>query len=99
MPRERVAEVGAFFATQGPITHCYLRPTYPDWPYNIFTMVHSQKVSNCDEFLVSMSEKTGLKDYATLYPYKEYKKIRLLYFTGEIEAWEKAHGLEPVAKN
>ena len=97
VPVERVEEVGAVFAGQGAITHCYLRPTYPDWPYNIFTMVHSQKVASCDDFLTEMSRLTGIEEYATLYSYKEYKKIRLLYFTGEIEAWEKAHGLEPVA--
>jgi len=95
VPKERIEEVGEFFAQQQPITHCYLRPTYPDWPYNIFTMVHSKKVANCDDFLTEMSQKTRLKDYATLYSYKEYKKIRLLYFTGDIEAWEREHGLVP----
>ena len=97
VPQDRIEEIGDFFAAQQPITHCYLRPTYADWPYNIFTMVHSKKVTSCDDFLTELSQKTGIKDYATLYSYKEYKKIRLLYFTGEIEAWEKAHGLEPVA--
>ena len=98
VPEARVEEIGQFFSKQQAITHCYLRPTYPDWPFNIFTMVHSKKVENCDDFLTEMSKQTGLPDYATLYSYKEYKKIRLLYFTGEIEAWEKAHGLEPVLK-
>jgi DNA-binding Lrp family transcriptional regulator len=97
VPKERIEEVGEFFAAQQPITHCYLRPTYPDWPYNIFTMVHSKKVANCDDFLTDMSKQIGVKEYATLYSYKEYKKIRLLYFTGDIEAWEKEHGLEPAA--
>jgi len=96
VPPERIEEVGGFFATQQPITHCYRRPEYPDWPYNIFTMVHSQKVSSCDDYLTQLSEQTGLKDYATLYSDKEYKKIRLLYLTGEMEAWERNHGLEPV---
>jgi len=95
VPQERIEECGDFFARQQPITHCYLRPTYPDWPYNIFTMVHSKKVANCDEFLQQMAKEIKVDDFATLYSYKEYKKIRLLYFTGEIEAWEKAHGLEP----
>ena len=45
VPEDRVEEIGDFFSKQQPITHCYLRPTYPDWPYNIFTMVHSKKVT------------------------------------------------------
>jgi DNA-binding Lrp family transcriptional regulator len=93
VPPERTDEIGALFAQQQEITHCYLRPTYPDWPFNVFTMVHSKKVSNCDDFLAGLAQKTGLKDYSVLYSYKEYKKIRLLYFTGEIEAWEKEKGL------
>ena len=94
VPKDRVEEIGTYFGTQGPITHCYLRPQYPDWRFNIFTMVHSQKVANCDEYIAELSKKTGLDDYAILYSYKEYKKIRLLYFTGEIEAWEKRNGID-----
>ncbi|HLX60663.1 MAG TPA: Lrp/AsnC family transcriptional regulator [Planctomycetota bacterium] len=94
VPKERVEEVGMFFGTQGPITHCYLRPQYPDWRFNVFTMVHSQKVASCDEYLAGLSKQTGVPDYAILYSYKEYKKIRLLYFTGEIEAWEKQNGID-----
>lgn len=94
VPTERIEEIGLFFGQQGPITHCYLRPQYPDWRFNIFTMVHSQKVQSCDEYLDSLSKQTGITDYETLYSYKEYKKIRLLYFTGEIEAWEKANGID-----
>jgi DNA-binding Lrp family transcriptional regulator len=99
VPKERIEEVGLFFGSQAPITHCYLRPQYPDWPYNIFTMVHSQKVASCDDFLSAMSKEIGVSEYETLYSYKEYKKIRLLYFTGEIEAWEKQQGIDAGAFN
>ncbi|MCY3022297.1 MAG: AsnC family transcriptional regulator [Planctomycetota bacterium] len=90
----RVEEVGRLFAAQTRVTHCYLRPRYPDWPYNVFTMVHGRTAAACDEFLAGLSRETGIRDYATLYSRKEYKKTRLLYFTGEIEAWERAHGIE-----
>lgn len=93
VPAERVEEVGSYFAKQPPITHCYLRPSYPDWPYNIFTMVHSRQMESCDAFLAEMATHTGIQNFATLYSYKEYKKIRLQYFSGENEAWEKAHGI------
>ena len=33
----------------------------------------------------------GVKKYAALYSTKEYKKSRVRYFTGEIEAWEASH--------
>ncbi|MEE8187055.1 MAG: hypothetical protein V3T99_05285, partial [Nitrososphaerales archaeon] len=22
------------------VSHCYQRPVYPDWPYNVFSMIH-----------------------------------------------------------
>lgn len=95
VPEARVQEVGGTFAGISAVTHCYLRPTYSDWPYNIFTMVHSKKINQCDQVIAEMSDKVGLKDYAILYSHKEYKKIRLEYFTGEIARWEKDHGLKP----
>ncbi|MCW8131169.1 MAG: Lrp/AsnC family transcriptional regulator [Planctomycetota bacterium] len=95
VPEARVTEVGGQFAGVSAVTHCYLRPTYSDWPYNIFTMVHSKKINQCDQVIQEMSEKVGIKEYAILYSHKEYKKIRLEYFTGEIARWEKDHGLKP----
>jgi len=95
VPEQRVAEVGALFASEAAVTHCYLRPTYSDWPYNIFTMVHSAKVRQCDDVLVEMSDRCGIKEYATLYSHQEFKKIRLEYFTGAIADWEMDNGLKP----
>ena len=73
------------------VSHCYLRPTYPDWPYNIFTMVHAQDSAACGKVMESISEQTGVRDYAALYSSKEYKKVRVKYFTPEIDAWEAQH--------
>jgi len=95
VPEPRVSEVGALFAGETAVTHCYLRPTYSDWPYNIFTMVHSAKVKHCDDVLAEMSARSGVKEYVTLYSHQEFKKIRLEYFTGEIAGWEKENGLKP----
>ena len=89
VPEARVDEVGRFFAAVPEVTHCYLRPAYPDWPYNIFTMAHGRRTVSCDELLAGLSRRIGITNYAVLYSHKEYKKIRLRYFTGEIEAWER----------
>jgi hypothetical protein len=70
------------------VSHCYLRPTYPDWPYNIFTMVHGQDAQGCQEVIGAMARATGITDYALLYSIKEYKKVRLRYFTPELDEWE-----------
>ena len=38
---EEVEFVGKYFKSVGFISHCYIRPrALPDWPYNLFAMVH-----------------------------------------------------------
>jgi len=91
VPESRTDEVGAMMGSVRGVSHCYLRPTYPDWPYNIFTMVHGRTVKECEEILGSISQATGITDFAQLYSTKEYKKTRVRYFTDEYEAWERQY--------
>ena len=88
VPSGRSEEVGQIMGSFKGVSHCYLRPTYPDWPYSIFTMVHGQKADDCQEIIRAISQATGITEYALLYSTKEYKKIRLKYFTPELDEWE-----------
>jgi hypothetical protein len=54
-------------------------------------MVHGKSPAECEQFLSGLSQQSGIGAYGALYSSKEYKKTRLLYFTGKIEAWERAH--------
>ena len=91
VPDERIAEVGCRMAAVRGISHCYQRPTYEDWPYSVFTMAHGRSKDECDAVLDAIAEMTGIEERATLYSSTEFKKIRLLYFTGEFKQWERAH--------
>ena len=91
VPPERIAEVGTQMGSFRAVSHCYQRPVYPDWPYSIFTMVHGRDKQECDKILESLSQTTGITCYEALFSTKEYKKIRLKYFTPEIENWEERH--------
>ena len=84
-------ELGPRMAAFRGISHCYQRPTYADWPYSIFTMAHGRSKEECDAILESIATQTGIEDRATLYSSTEFKKIRLLYFTGDYRAWEREH--------
>jgi DNA-binding Lrp family transcriptional regulator len=88
VPAERSEEVGQIMGSFRGVSHCYLRPTYPDWPYSIFTMVHGQEARDCQEIISAISQATGINEYALLYSTKEYKKIRLKYFAPDLEEWE-----------
>jgi len=92
VPAERVLELGPRMAAYRGISHCYQRPTYADWPYSVFTMAHGRSKEECDAILDAIAEEMGIEDRATLYSSTEFKKIRMLYFTGDFAAWEQAHG-------
>jgi siroheme decarboxylase len=91
VPDEQIAEIGPRMASVRGISHCYQRPTYPDWPYSVFTMAHGRSKQECDAVLDSIAAQTGVHERATLYSSTEFKKIRLLYFTDEFKAWEREH--------
>ena len=91
VPEERIMELGPRMAAFRGISHCYQRPTYPDWPYSIFTMAHGRSKEECDAILDSIAEFTGIEDRRTLYSSTEFKKIRLLYFTDDHQKWEAQH--------
>lgn len=84
-------KVGEIMAGFRAVSHCYKRPSYPDWPYNIFTMIHGKSQGECEQTMAAIAEKTGIKDYSALYSTKEYKKVRVKYFTRDEEEWEAGH--------
>jgi siroheme decarboxylase len=90
VPEEEILSVGARMASVRGISHCYQRPTYPDWPYSVFTMAHGRSKEECDAILDSIADEHGLHgdDRATLYSSTEFKKIRLHYFTPDYSEWE-----------
>jgi siroheme decarboxylase len=91
VPDQQVMELGPRMAAFRGISHCYQRPTYEDWPYSIFTMAHGRSKEECDAILDSIAGHTGITERTTLYSSTEFKKIRLLYFTGEYRDWERKH--------
>ncbi|HXV05898.1 MAG TPA: Lrp/AsnC family transcriptional regulator [Solirubrobacterales bacterium] len=93
VPEEEILETGKRMAAFRGISHCYQRPTYEDWPYNIFTMAHGRSKEECDAILDSIAAECGVapEDRAVLYSSTEYKKIRLRYFTDDYSRWEREH--------
>jgi DNA-binding Lrp family transcriptional regulator len=88
VPEERILELAPRMASFRGISHCYQRPTYADWPYSVFTMAHGRSKQECDAILDSIATDTGIEQRRTLYSSTEFKKIRMLYFTGAHQEWE-----------
>ena len=92
VPADKIAEIGPQMAAYRGISHCYERPTYADWPYQIFTMAHGRSKEECDAILDAIANEFPIEDRATLYSSTEFKKIRLLYFTDDFRNWEREYG-------
>lgn len=58
------------------VSHCYLRNTYPFWPYNLYTMLHTKNKKESKKIIELMSKKTGVKEYLVMWTIKEFKKTR-----------------------
>ena len=85
VPEERSEEVGLMMAAHNAVTHCYERPTFPDWPYTHFTMVHATTTEGCEEINNEISEATGITERLVLYSTREYKKTRVRYFVPDYD--------------
>jgi siroheme decarboxylase len=91
VPEADVLATGKRMAAFRGVSHCYQRPTYPDWPYSVFTMAHGRSKEECDAILDSIADATGITGRATLYSSTEFKKVRMLYFTDAFRRWEEEH--------
>jgi DNA-binding Lrp family transcriptional regulator len=89
-PEEDAEEIGKEMANFSAVSHCYLRPSYPNWRYNLFAMVHAKTQEECDALIEEMAKENGLTEYGKLYSTVEFKKQRIVYFDEAFEAWEKA---------
>ncbi|MBI2843135.1 MAG: Lrp/AsnC family transcriptional regulator [Armatimonadetes bacterium] len=85
VPEDRIEEVGTTMAAHRGVSHCYQRPTYPDWPYSIFTMIHARTHEDCEKTARELSTAAGIADYVLLYSTREFKKARVQYYEhGEV---------------
>lgn len=92
VPEDEVEAIGKRMSAFRGVSHCYQRPTYEDWPYQLFTMAHGRTKDECDGILDAIhAEFPQVQQRSTLYSSTEFKKIRLSYFTDEHKRWEAAN--------
>ena len=91
VPEDDLEEVGPRMAEFAAVSHCYRRPTYEDWPYTVFTMVHGRTARDCEDTIDAIVTETGVDEYTLLWSVKEYKKTRVMYFTPDWAAWRDQH--------
>ncbi len=85
VPESRTEEAGRKLASFSEVSHCYLRPQLPGWPYNIYGMLHGKNKYDVEQCASKISIELGISDYQILYSEKEFKKSSMKYFVPEIE--------------
>ncbi len=83
-----IKQVGEDISRLDMVTHCYQRPRYlPNWPYNLFAMVHGQRREAVLEKVEIITKLIGSRSYAhdVLFSTRILKKtgLRLVHQPGE----------------
>jgi len=77
VPADMVEEAGRVMAGYSEVSHCYQREAPPEWPYNIYTMVHARTKEELQSTIDRIASATGIEEYRALYTVKELKKERV----------------------
>jgi DNA-binding Lrp family transcriptional regulator len=88
---EDAMDIGEKAASFSAVSHCYLRPKYKNWPFNLFSMIHGKTKEDTQQVIDSIKEEIECKEYMPLYSSREFKKTRIQYFSDEFNAWEAQH--------
>ena len=65
------------------VSYCYEGPRKPQWPTNLYTMIHAKNREEVEQISECIAEETGLRAPRLLYSTREFKKSPMRYFTGE----------------
>jgi len=80
VPEDRITSVGETLGSFPQVSHCYERPTYDDWPYNVFSMIHCKTHDEAYEVAKTIQDQIDVNDYKILFSSREFKKTRVEYF-------------------
>lgn len=91
LPDDEVERVGGLLAAEPEVTLCYRRRRHaPEWPYNLFCMIHGRARGEVEAAAASLRERLGLSQvpHAVLFSRRRFKQRGAHY----IPLAEPAHG-------
>jgi DNA-binding Lrp family transcriptional regulator len=91
IPDDEVERVGALLAAEPEVTLCYRRRRHaPEWPYNLFCMIHGRARGEVEAAAAELRQRLGLSGYphAMLFSRRRFKQ-RGAHYVLQAEA---AHG-------
>jgi DNA-binding Lrp family transcriptional regulator len=77
---DRIEEAGRIMAAHAEVTHCYERPVFESFPFNLYAMIHADNPDKAVEIFERLSSETGLTDGRMLVSLREFKKSSPVFF-------------------
>jgi DNA-binding Lrp family transcriptional regulator len=71
---------GSLLAKKHFISHCYERPSFENFPYNLYAMMHAQTPEELDGFIKESVSLLNNPEYVVLHSLKELKKTSFRFF-------------------
>ena len=79
VPDADAEKTGEMMARAPEVSHCYVRPRLPDWPYNLFGMIHGHSEDECRAVAARISAETSIDEYDVLFSVRQFKKSSMVY--------------------
>ena len=76
------AEAGRALAACDEVTHCYERPEAPNFPFNLFAMIHARSAEEASATFARLEASCQLSAGTMLLSTREYKKTSMTFFAG-----------------
>jgi DNA-binding Lrp family transcriptional regulator len=79
VPKDKIEIISKAALAMPQISHCYLRKTLKNWPYNFYTMIHGKTKKQCRQIIEALAGKSKVKDFRMLFTKKQFKKTSPRY--------------------
>jgi DNA-binding Lrp family transcriptional regulator len=73
-PANAIERAGETMAAEPAVTHCYERPGFEGFPYNLYAMIHGRSPESCAAVAERLARACGLEAPLLLYSSREFKK-------------------------
>jgi DNA-binding Lrp family transcriptional regulator len=76
---EKVEAVAGIMAAHPAVSHCYERPTFAEFPYNLYAMIHGHSRKECETVIAEIAARSQIRYYRALWTTQEFKKTAPSY--------------------
>lgn len=81
----RAEEAGLLMSRHPRVSHCYIRPRFEGFPFNIYTMVHGNSPEDLARITEELARCAESSSYRALHSLREFKKSSPVYFLRALE--------------